>query len=79
VRPMGVEPTTLGFGNQCSTIGAIASNLKTFLSKTPNPFHFLIISVTLQNYENHINSIPPSQKSNLSISRDRTSGFGAYS
>lgn len=40
---MGVEPTTLGFGNQRSTIGAIASNSNTLLPKTRNPFRFLII------------------------------------
>jgi hypothetical protein len=40
---MGVEPTTLGLGNQRSTIGAIASDLNSLLPKTPNPFPFLII------------------------------------
>lgn len=40
---MGFEPTTLGLGNQRSTIGAIASNLNTLLPKTPNPIRFLII------------------------------------
>lgn len=65
---MGFEPTTVGFGVHCSTVGATTSFMNMFIPKKQNSLIFLINTYQLKRLYRSFSMVIIIQKSILSMS-----------